>query len=85
MNHANDNRSGVYVARDNIGICQVCGREDDLRFGCCFGCADHVSGKAVHLLWDRRNPEKRWLCGDGGGVIEHSEALELLLKAKGDE
>lgn len=57
--------NGVYVAKEQIGICKVCGQEDDLRMGCCWDCADYVDGEQLsptkHRLWDRRNPSNSWI------------------------
>jgi hypothetical protein len=59
----------VYLSFAQIGNCQVCGQEEDLRFGTCFDCADfvdgeelkhRVTGQVVHRLWDRRNPDNDW-------------------------
>jgi hypothetical protein len=55
--------SNAYVAIDTWGDCKVCGKHQDLRYGSCFDCSDHVAGKAIpggHELWDSRNPSNRW-------------------------
>lgn len=63
-------QGGVYLARERIGTCQVCGREDDLRFGCCFDCADHVKATELVRLWDERHPENTWFCDESGKVLD---------------
>lgn len=53
----------AYVAIQQMGHCQCCGKWQDLRCGACFTCSDHVDGKKIpggHELWDTRNPIKRW-------------------------
>jgi hypothetical protein len=32
-------RYGIYVVMQNIGICENCGKTEDLRLGLCFTCA----------------------------------------------
>jgi len=57
-----------YVSIAQIGRCKVCGRNDDLRFGACFGCSDYVDGERVsettHRLWDTRNPGNEWFASE---------------------
>lgn len=60
----------AYVSMVRPGTCKVCGKTDDLRFGCCFTCADHVKTDALHRLWDERMPENQWYCDDAGNVID---------------
>lgn len=60
----------AYVSMARPGTCKVCGKTDDLRFGCCFDCADHVKTSALHRLWDERMPENVWYCDDDGNVID---------------
>ena len=38
----NWNEEEIYLAIDTWGYCQVCGQNDDLRYGVCFNCSDHV-------------------------------------------
>lgn len=56
--------TNVYIVREQIGHCKICGKEDDLRFGVCFECADYVDGEQIspgkHRLWDCRNPANSW-------------------------
>jgi len=65
----------AYVSMARPGTCKVCGKTDDLRFGCCFDCADHVRTSALHRLWDERMPENEWFCDDGGNVITAAQWL----------
>jgi hypothetical protein len=64
--------SDAYAIKERIGCCQVCGREDDLRFGVCFSCADFVDGEQIsattHRLWDQRNPSNQWFASIDGVV-----------------
>ena len=53
-----------------IAACMVCGKQDDLRFGVCFGCADHVRVGELHRLWDERAPENTWFCDGDGNVVD---------------
>lgn len=59
----------IYVAVAQHGRCHVCHRIDDLRFGVCFDCSDHVAGEQItptlHRLWDKRNPENVWYVQTG--------------------
>ena len=54
----------VYMVVARIAPCRVCGNTDDLRFGVCFDCCDHVHGEKVsermHRLWDVRDPDNEW-------------------------
>lgn len=63
-------RKPVYVALAKIGNCKVCGKEDDLRFGSCFDCADFVAGEQIspttHRLWNSRNPSNEWFASETG-------------------
>ena len=60
----------TYIATEKIGNCKLCGKEDDLRFGCCFTCADFADGEQLspttHRLWDRRNPKNEWFVSETG-------------------
>jgi hypothetical protein len=61
-----DNKPYVSIAQ--IGLCKVCGNEDDLRFGACFDCSDFVAGERIsqttHRLWDSRNPTNEWFASE---------------------
>ncbi len=53
----------TYVSFAQVGECKVCGKEEDLRMGACYDCADVVDGRQIpggHELWDSRNPEVKW-------------------------
>lgn len=55
----------TYVSMAQIGLCRVCGKTEDLRMGACWDCCEFVAGRAMpggHELWDKRNPENRWVC-----------------------
>ncbi len=60
----------IYIAVFQRGQCHICGHFDELRFGCCLGCSDHVEGKQVspmlHRLWDTRNPKNTWMVQTAG-------------------
>jgi hypothetical protein len=53
------------IVLDGDGICRRCGFREDLRMGVCFRCSDFTAGQNLgdgfHELWDRDNPENRWL------------------------
>ncbi len=52
-----------YIIRNNMGICRVCGRHDDLRCQVCFDCSSKVKGARTttgHMLWERSNPRNSW-------------------------
>lgn len=53
---------------EQIGRCKVCGKEEDLRFGACFDCADYVKVKRIspttYRLWDERNPSNEWFASE---------------------
>ena len=55
--------SDTYVSFAQVGTCRRCGREEDLRLGACFDCADHCGGRPIpggHEIWDKDNPSNRW-------------------------
>ncbi len=57
----------IYVVREQMGTCKLCGEYRDLRMGVCFQCSDYVSGRKIpggHELWDSRNPANRWVVYD---------------------
>jgi hypothetical protein len=62
----------VYVIRERLGNCKVCGKHDDLRFGACFDCADFVKCQPinpdVYKVWDERNPSNAWLASADGDI-----------------
>jgi hypothetical protein len=35
-----NNNKSIYVIKENVGGCKMCGRQEDLRFGWCFDCAE---------------------------------------------
>lgn len=39
MKETND----IYVVKENINICEMCGKSEDLRMGFCFDCAEAQS------------------------------------------
>lgn len=63
-------RDRVYVAIAQMGLCKVCGKEQDLRCGVCFHCTNKVSGSRVtpttHRLWETANPRNEWYYAEGG-------------------
>ena len=58
----------TYVSIAQHGDCKVCGEHEDLRFGSCFDCSDHVACEKIspvtHRLWDIRNPANVWFASE---------------------
>jgi hypothetical protein len=42
-----ENNPNVYVVQENIGGCKMCGKEEDLRMGWCWDCAEAQNILAV--------------------------------------
>lgn len=56
-----------YVSFVKTGNCMICGKQEDLRCGVCFGCAPSVDGEKInggHRLWQKDKPENTWYVGD---------------------
>ena len=52
-----------YIIEEQYGNCRLCGKYQDLRYGSCFLCSEHVVGEPIpggHRLWDSRNPLNIW-------------------------
>jgi hypothetical protein len=68
----------IFVSFSQRGNCQVCGKDEDLRFGACFDCCDFVQGEQIsstlraiiHRLWDGRNPENEWFVEELNGSVK---------------
>lgn len=40
-------KNDIYISSDQWGICKICKRWEDLRFGVCFDCATAAEKEAV--------------------------------------
>ena len=58
-----------------IHVCQVCGVEEDLRYGACFSCADTVRINADGWCIDERTG-KQWLVRPDWEDRAHSAVLK---------
>jgi hypothetical protein len=67
--------SDKYISMTDVGLCMVCQKKKDRRYGVCFECSEFVVTGSGHA-WDTRNPDTKWPVSESG---------KLLAARKGDD